>query len=634
MNLVKTCEGVLAKTTFGRTVEQMTGCRWDSNPQWGASRNWQISGVPKDTATVLRALFDLSNGKVSQITIAGATECAFIGAMAQWVFDLRVAIESDGPTNGQIPQVIIRYDSPARERSSESIVKIKSTSFYIPNADDFWSKISSGDKIDHGLRLKVPWESCLSRVYGTTYGDLCNNTYALAEMLGSAARIYSGFAMGESNLSLLEKYRHSFTDISTACHGFGLVHTIIATFPELSQLNNLLSSLELAQASSFSEALKSLERSYASMHLSCECSRCSNAIGPPRKRYCLMGVAYAILRMSRLLGATEYDPALLPSASGLQHFALAFYEGKRDQRTYLDILDFGRIKCSEETLTDPMILFVGNSRSYLDPGPSSMRGKSSFMTAISHSGVCVYADVLRHLTGQPELARIVHVLPGRIQVDNRSYNYVYDHPRDFSRIGAHYRENELRETLIDTRDLRLRSIRTALELKAFVTERPGAQALYFSYRVFLGGSDLSSNSILTPLTISPGWIISRVLATSCLIPCGGEGGCQNEERLQVQDFPLTHRIPTRDDMANFKFVGRLAFTMSRPEDDDLEQCIALTLSHLPIDSKPGEREKYKLEVLIRRHECIPCCVRAITNLAQLLYRNDESYEGFSYLILD
>ena len=115
--LVKACQGVFATSTFGETVEMMTGTEGlearTTQRNFRQSSNWDHCAEPSGTAKVLRALFDISAGQVESITVSGFGECAFIGALAEWLFDLNVCV--DGVYNNtpehQTPQVFIRYTS-------------------------------------------------------------------------------------------------------------------------------------------------------------------------------------------------------------------------------------------------------------------------------------------------------------------------------------------------------------------------------------------------------------------------------------------------------------------------------------------------------------------------------------------
>ena len=147
VNLVKACEGVLAQSPFGHIVEQMTDLgRYSSKMLYDTTmspRNWGKCAESEGIASVLRALFDISKGKMETITVTGGLECAFIGGMAKWLFDLHVYIKGlDAPYQNQTPHVIIQYDSPTNAAGNHSqgpIAKLKSKTYYLENRVDCWS---------------------------------------------------------------------------------------------------------------------------------------------------------------------------------------------------------------------------------------------------------------------------------------------------------------------------------------------------------------------------------------------------------------------------------------------------------------------------------------------------------------
>ena len=93
---MKTCEGGFAATTFGHTVERLTGQyrlsvrnRHEIDYQ---SANLKRCDDLKDIANVLSALFDMSQSRIHSITMSGIKECSFIDDLAKWLFDFEVEV--------------------------------------------------------------------------------------------------------------------------------------------------------------------------------------------------------------------------------------------------------------------------------------------------------------------------------------------------------------------------------------------------------------------------------------------------------------------------------------------------------------------------------------------------------------
>ena len=326
-NLVKTSEGLLAGTTFGETIEGLTGSyRLEaraSREDDSQSRNWERCADAKDVAKVLHALFEISKGKIQSVEVTGDMECAWVAGVADWLFCFTVHVDGvteDMPFRGSA-QVNIKYNLEHQPNYSQSsVARIERTTFYLENSDFFWSQLSSNESVSL-LILRVPWENCLSRSFGTHFHELCKADNSLAEYLGSAARIYTAFAHGEPDVGSFESSRANFIDISDGSHGSGLVHSITSIFPELNQINHFVTLMQLAEGRTFSQAVQAFQSSYQSIKLSCKCRRCSIKYLPSHAsaKTCIPVIAHTILHVARRLGSIERDHKLLPTISGIRH---------------------------------------------------------------------------------------------------------------------------------------------------------------------------------------------------------------------------------------------------------------------------------------------------------------------------
>ena len=108
-NLVKPCQGIFAASSFGSHVNRMLGSEWST--ELNSKNDWDRCAQASDIAKVLRALFDISNGRIDSITVSGGCECAWVGAVAEWLFDLNVQVEGvhDEMPEYQSPHVVIKY---------------------------------------------------------------------------------------------------------------------------------------------------------------------------------------------------------------------------------------------------------------------------------------------------------------------------------------------------------------------------------------------------------------------------------------------------------------------------------------------------------------------------------------------
>ncbi|MCJ1388842.1 hypothetical protein MMC18_001692 [Xylographa bjoerkii] len=97
MALVKACAGVTAKTPFSEVINNMQSarCQLQLDPSARYSQSYMQTTTSKDIAKVLAALVKVSCGYLDNNTITGDYECAFVAALAFWLFDLRVWVEGD-----------------------------------------------------------------------------------------------------------------------------------------------------------------------------------------------------------------------------------------------------------------------------------------------------------------------------------------------------------------------------------------------------------------------------------------------------------------------------------------------------------------------------------------------------------
>ena len=190
--------------------------------------------------------------RVQSIKVSGTSECAFIGGIADWLFDLRVAsVDYDGSCQIQDPQVLLQFSLDPPDAGSNSLTRIESASYYLNSTDNFWSQLHGSSSSSSLLILRVPWETCLTRGFGIYFDKLCAVSFTLGEFLGSAARIYAGLALGEPDVGTFDDCRESFVDFLDYCHGSGFIQATLAIFPELQRMPDLGRVMHLAEARPF-----------------------------------------------------------------------------------------------------------------------------------------------------------------------------------------------------------------------------------------------------------------------------------------------------------------------------------------------------------------------------------------------
>ena len=428
--LVKACSGVLAKTSFSRAADRMLGHTFDLRD----TLPW--AGSHEDIAKTLQALFKISKGKVSNISVLGGLECAFVGALAHWLFNLKVYVE-DELTNivyqDAIPeaaQVLITYRKP----DDLALLQISETTHILRELDSLFLRNPKLDQIL--LTFRTPWNGCLARIFGSTFTELTRLPHILGGFLGSAARVYRALATGEAAASEFRRLSYfNFPDLS---HGQGFLRSVTSVFAELEQCNGLSDAMQRAESVSAQEALRTVEQTVINLAQICKCSRCTLQ-GIPTGRACASAVVFVIRSIISTASCTVKDPNVMPTIRGIQmlysEMSNALCTSLSSELPLLSVaLDLEMVSTPIERreryrkldlLSRPVELFSGHSahdRYYTHQDTI----KPAICTAVVHQGMCYHLDCLRAVTDQPEIARLVHLLPGHIQLGDCTFNTVHD----------------------------------------------------------------------------------------------------------------------------------------------------------------------------------------------------------------
>ena len=285
----------------------------------------------------------------------------------------------------------------------------------------------------------------------------------LGDLLGSAARIFKAVAMADKQFT--QKYLIACTSYSDQSFGAGFINNILHWFPELSPVKQRM---EDTVAISLKAAQTTYETCITQLRAVCSCKACqtsSNGFTVDEtddeemtpapdsdesaqsshgssdedwdpERYCLVIVAETVIVLSRALANVSLDnPKLLPTRKG---FELAYGRQLNMRRSALSgkqaIKDLGQIAfCMdfdgnfsfgmrehddgvEIRLHTIVELFAG------EHALSSSTG----ISALCKKGICVYLGVLRDASMSRDGVGRIHVIPGRIQHEKKSYERLED----------------------------------------------------------------------------------------------------------------------------------------------------------------------------------------------------------------
>ena len=219
-------------------------------------------------------------------------------------------------------------------------------------------------------------------------------------------------------------------------------------------------------------------------------------------------------------------------------------------------------------------------------------------TAVSEIGVCCYVDVLRSLTSQAELVRLVHILPGHISHKGRQYMAVRDFKHDRDKHIPEFAQVTPASTTIEEDNLTpLGNQILRIEILARA-QNTLENAICCAYKIYTPTASFN---------LHPGLLMMQILYSSGLIPCSNGPACNKQLALPCSVVQSSWQM-NLDETPNVQFLLRIACCIWPPV-DDLVRCIALQ-AQLP-EVAHVIASALEHTVFIRRRECLPCCTLAV-----------------------
>lgn len=615
--LVKACSGVVTYSAFNSKLDDMTG-----NGRWRFGRNYQYllslkASNASDIARALHALFQITRGKVERITLLGENECAFIAALASWLFDLKVFIEDD---DGSVifasretlckadAQVVVRYTTDDQPKALQ-----QSTVYILPVGTDLISPFLSSP--ESRWILRVPWDGCLLRAFGSTFRNLSGLAHTLGSFLGGTARIFAALARGEPNVGDFSRER--FIGFSQLSYGQGFVHSVTSTFEELERDASLHGAMERALDSTFDHACREVEQAAQGLRSSCHCHLCSGSRPSPDEDSlwgdCLFILALTIRNLVSDMSCTNRDDVLLGAVYGLQKYYSenygiykAWVEDGEHKRTLVGIavglasktdLFNVPVSKSETLLRDVRSLFDGS----VDDGGYKYNKSTDSIIATASNGICCYRECLHGISSDAGAMRTIHVIPGHIERGVAQYDVVDDRSHDNKMPPITEAVTMTKaETAVPNREpIKLGKF----EIKALAKEASEYRRLHFYYKVLLPNGSSTQ--------IQPGWFSDHVLARTGVLTCHRSKKCK-----QNLAFPCSAVLKgwavdytSRD----LHYTSDLALCLWS-YGEDIARCVAFRLH--------GTRTLDASTIFLRRDECLPCCTESVLRDSASIRRHD------------
>ncbi|KAL9115232.1 MAG: hypothetical protein Q9227_001026 [Pyrenula ochraceoflavens] len=233
--LVDACAGCLLNSDLPEVVRRFSG--FNRSTETAVP---EAAPDPEDLARALLALSKLSSGHLDSITLASSADCAWLGAIAEWLLGLSVILEQESPPNAFLlgtyaapnkqSQVRIIYtERQVYETDSESLVVQKA--YKIRQISDVIRRQMRPRSTE--LYIRVPWTCILAAIFGEkpVRVFIVSLRSVFIAFVGSVARIFEGMSKSETGIE--RDYLETNIFYLDGTYGRGFLHNFGKCFPEL-----------------------------------------------------------------------------------------------------------------------------------------------------------------------------------------------------------------------------------------------------------------------------------------------------------------------------------------------------------------------------------------------------------------
>ena len=599
--LIRACSGLLARTEFSPLADRMLGHTIDP-------RGLNFMADFEDLAKALNGLFRISKGEIARITVTGSTECAFVASFAHWVLNLKVYVHTTAGTvlfqdvSLEEAQVVITYG----QQSDAALLQVSKTTYILREVEDLlWRTPNLEQNL---ICIRTPWDGCLARVFGTAFSSLVKVPMIFGDYLGSVARVYQALALGEKDVGNLS--RETFLNFVEPSYGIGFINSVTSIFPELNRINGFFDEMQSALDVPLREALRTVERTTLDFEQLCQCDRCSSRKNE-KNTACIVALAFSIRDMVSTVSCVSRNDDILPTIRGMHliHSRIREYLQWQSQKwpsltiplgLYVDDINQGEgeqylfytdMFRKPDLLSHPIELFSGYSDHSRYTTKDSTDSGRQYCAATVNQGLCYFLSSLRSLSSDAENARIVHIMPGHIQMDEKRFVSVYDtigEKRDrLSPIQYDIVQESDYASLIQ--QPRQHDIKLELRGQAKATD----DDLVVFYRAMISGE--------SAIVLDPARITYSILRQSGIVTCE-HSNCISRPLVPCAMVRQGWQVADTNDTKTWigSRTGHICFIW--PELGEIGRC--MEVESLARGGANGC-------IALRRDECISCCIMSL-----------------------
>jgi hypothetical protein len=402
------------------------------------------AGCPssKALAAALLAISEIPSGKSAVVFIRGCPASAWIIAFSEWVIGLTVALSHEGNDapiycseacrkNPALAQVQLIFDGGSDSDASTKAV-VKGHVYRLDDASDFINNTILQGTINIASGT-LPWDICLSSFFRRDFQEVMKRSSTLGTGLGSVAYLFKLLAIGDPNFPRREI--HLSRSYFTAASGLDFIYGTTQQFPELLRTRDD-ALMTFDNCDSFTKAKAEYQGAVADLAQGCKCKTCSDT--DTKRAYCFVRIFETIVVIAQSLSGIQVDVENMhPMRRGFE----SYYKRQCEihlQASHTALQEkIGPVIFVLETNEEPNYEgtywqhAVPNQKRILDAvrlfSGCPFEIDSVDVSAIStRDGICVYLDTLRQLSTDRESIDKVHVIPGKIEYNEKPYNSISD----------------------------------------------------------------------------------------------------------------------------------------------------------------------------------------------------------------
>ncbi|MCJ1365372.1 hypothetical protein MMC16_004493 [Acarospora aff. strigata] len=609
--LVESCSGIFRSTNFGCVAEQFM-----SYSEKGRLCD-RKGGDPRNVAEALDAIGCISSGSLTSITLRGGPACGWIAAVGLWFLGLEVEIRApDGSTLYTSTQDKPIHMTVIYGSAGASGTEIASKEYIVLNIIDF---VHDRDFYENTISGTVSWESCIKQTFGIVGEQLLGATNEVGSLIGYAARVFQGcataglYAKIAGSMITKSSNGKSFTShrrwygYNDGQYGRGFLQSAISWFPELGCMQIIM---ETGYNVSYENAICHYKDILLSLSRRCPCKVCTGSQkNPVSDEFCLPILAEVVIILVWNFSSLSLSVPLNPTRVGLESVLMFYKLNRFESVSFGDIARLFRFLDMGSIVAIARCVFSGGGLDIFD---------AVVVAAASHRGVCYYMDILLEVSDQPQKVTLLHVLPGCIESKKgRRISRIVDHTHLYDPTMNYSADNytplrSLSDEIYS--DTGSKDLRVTLILK----ETMSGFSVAFRFSNSEGMCEVGPYAILhgmirsLGLAVCPGhncqtlqppfqnqqWLHQTGSKGFSIYTLDGEGIIPEPEG----ETPVKGETAVESDVPRMKH-RRQTVVIRRLHNNTLARCIAVS-----------DFRRYKVPAVLRRDECISCCIKAALSL--------------------